>query len=284
MENKDFQQSSGMSALSRVYRNVAKTKALAILSSALISTLERMKHPTFRVAMLVAPILLAVIGPFRSDIYDFWQALLLWAVIIWFSTVVGMVNRALVDEIFPRIAFVNRSAISSIVFGAYLTPIMNWVALNLGWVREPDLYPGDFQVFLTASFASFSVGIVRFYLFHAEESVGAVSAAQTKPAIFDRIAATDFNQIIRMTVDDHYVEIATDAGQERILMRFADAVREMGEGNGVLTHRSHWVNPTAVTGCRKDGAKLYLLMRDGAEVPVSKTYRGRVQDAGLLSD
>lgn len=242
-----------------------------------------MKHPLFRVAMIVSPVILAVIGPFRSDVYDFWYALVLWTVIIWVSTVVGMLNRSLTDVLLPKIGFLQGGVLSAVVFAAYLTPVMRFVAIDFGFVQTESLYPSDLQVFLTAAFASFSVSLTRFYLFRTEAAESA-EAISTEAPIFARIGATQFDQIIRMTVNDHYVEIETDLGQERILMRFADAVREMGEGNGVLTHRSHWVNPEAVTGCRKDGTKLFLLMRDGAEVPVSKTYRARIAEAGLAED
>lgn len=242
-----------------------------------------MKHPTFRVAMLVSPVLLAVIGPFRSDIYDFWHALVLWTVIIWVSTAVGMLNRSITDALLPKIGFLQGGLLSSVIFAAYLTPVMRWVAVDNGFIQSVELYPSDLQVFLTATFASFSVALVRFYLFHTN-GPEITEMSQTSAPIFSRIKATRFDQIIRMTVNDHYVEIETDLGQERILMRFADAVREMGEGNGILTHRSHWVNPEAVTGCRKEGTKMFLLMRDGSEVPVSKTYRARVADAGLAED
>jgi hypothetical protein len=283
MENKPFHSCNDPVTDSRTSDPVAKNTALAILSGALSATLQRMKHPTFRVAMLVAPVILAVIGPFRSDIYDFWHALVLWTLIIWVATALGMFNRSVTDLLLPKIGFLQGGLLSSIVFAAYLTPLMRWVAVDQGLILSTELYPSDLQVFLTATFASFSVALVRYYLFHSNDASG-VEPAQAPPPIFDRIAASRFDQIIRMTVNDHYVEIETDLGQERILMRFADAVREMGEGNGILTHRSHWVNPEAVTGCRKEGTKMFLLMRDGSEVPVSKTYRSRVADAGLAED
>ena len=283
MEKKDFHQVDRTATLSRTTELVAKSFALTILSGAVSTTLRRMKHPLFRLAMLVSPLILAVIGPFRSDIYDFWHALVLWAVIIWVSTAIGMLNRSITDALLPRIGFLQGGLLSAIIFAAYLTPVMRYVAIDMGFILSEELYPSDLQVFLTATFASFTVALVRFYLFHSEEAEAA-EPVLTTAVIFTRIQATRFEQIIRMTVNDHYVEIETDLGQERILMRFADAVREMGEGNGMLTHRSHWVNPEAVTGSRKEGTKMFLLMRDCAEVPVSKTYRARVVEAGLAED
>lgn len=281
METRSFHQSGGIPEKSGNAPNVNKPSAFAIISGALDDAIGRMRHPAFRVAMLIAPVVLTVVGPFRSDIYNFWQALILWALVIWVSTLLGMINRALVDHLLPRLGFMARGCVSAVVFGAYLTPIMRWFSVDSGIMR-PEFYPTDLEVFLTAALGSFSVAAVRFYIFHAPEAQADLPSGPIQPPIFDRIEATRFDQIIRMTVNDHYVEIFTDLGQERILMRFADAVREMGEGNGVLVHRSHWVNPAAVTGSREEGIKVFLLTRDGAEVPVSKTYRDNAVSAGLI--
>ena len=41
--------------------------------------------------------------------------------------------------------------------------------------------------------------------------------------------------------EDHYLRVHTSAGQELILMRLADAVRELAGVEGLQTHRSWWV-------------------------------------------
>jgi len=64
-------------------------------------------------------------------------------------------------------------------------------------------------------------------------------------------------------------------------MRMTDAETELLHGAGLRVHRSHWVSRSAVTGRRRDGDRLFLSVSDGAEIPVSRSARARVREAGL---
>jgi LytTr DNA-binding domain len=81
--------------------------------------------------------------------------------------------------------------------------------------------------------------------------------------------------------EDHYLRVYTDRGEELILMRLADAVRELGEDNGLQTHRSWWVSHTGVADTRRTNGKLFLILKSGQEAPVSRTYQPSVRAAGL---
>jgi DNA-binding LytR/AlgR family response regulator len=64
-------------------------------------------------------------------------------------------------------------------------------------------------------------------------------------------------------------------------MRLGDAMQELA-GQGLQVHRSHWVAPEAVRRHRRDKGRDLLVMTDGAEVPVSRSFRAAAQDAGLI--
>ena len=81
--------------------------------------------------------------------------------------------------------------------------------------------------------------------------------------------------------EDHYLRVHTDRGEELILMRLADAIRELGEDNGLQTHRSWWVAKQGVADSRRENGKLYLVLKSGKEAPVSRTYQPNVRAAGL---
>lgn len=81
--------------------------------------------------------------------------------------------------------------------------------------------------------------------------------------------------------EDHYLRVHTDLGEELILMRLADAIRELGEENGLQTHRSWWVSRQGVTDARRERGKLFLVLPSGREAPVSRTYQSSVRAAGL---
>lgn len=81
--------------------------------------------------------------------------------------------------------------------------------------------------------------------------------------------------------EDHYLRVHTNRGEEMILMRLADAIRELGDDNGLQTHRSWWVSHKGVSDARRANGKLVLVLKSGREVPVSRTYQPDVRAAGL---
>ncbi len=81
--------------------------------------------------------------------------------------------------------------------------------------------------------------------------------------------------------EDHYLRVHTSFGQELILMRLADAIRELAGADGLQVHRSWWVAKGAVKDTRRQGGKLSLVLESGVVVPVSRTFLPKVRAAGL---
>jgi hypothetical protein len=89
-------------------------------------------------------------------------------------------------------------------------------------------------------------------------------------------------EIYAVSAEDHYLRVHTSAGQELILMRLADAIRELKGLEGLQTHRSWWVARQGLADVMKNDGKLALKIKSGAEAPVSRTYLKAVRDAGWL--
>lgn len=85
--------------------------------------------------------------------------------------------------------------------------------------------------------------------------------------------------IVSLSMQDHYVEITTQMGQQLVLMRFSDAIAELDDLSGLRIHRSHWVGEHHMVGLRRAGNRTMLQLSDGRELPVSQTYKAAVQDA-----
>lgn len=81
--------------------------------------------------------------------------------------------------------------------------------------------------------------------------------------------------------EDHYLRVHTSLGEELILMRLADAVRELGGSGGLQVHRSWWVATAAVRDVKRTGGKVSLVLPSGKEAPVSRTFMADVKAAGL---
>lgn len=82
--------------------------------------------------------------------------------------------------------------------------------------------------------------------------------------------------------EDHYLRVHTSLGEELILMRLADAVRELNGAEGLQVHRSWWVAKSGVTDEKRVDGRSLLVLPSGTEVPISRSYRGKAKDAGLI--
>jgi len=72
--------------------------------------------------------------------------------------------------------------------------------------------------------------------------------------------------------EDHYLRLHTSKGQDLILMRLADAVSELEGIEGAQVHRSWWVARDAIADAKRGDGRATLTLKDGVEVPVSRTY------------
>lgn len=89
-------------------------------------------------------------------------------------------------------------------------------------------------------------------------------------------------RLVCLEMQDHYLAVHTTGGSELILCRMEDAAREL-QGLGQRVHRSWWVAQDAVVGTEREGQRQFLRLRDGRSVPIGRTYRARLKEAGLLS-
>jgi hypothetical protein len=82
--------------------------------------------------------------------------------------------------------------------------------------------------------------------------------------------------------EDHYLRVHTSLGEEMILMRLADAVRELSHADGLQVHRSWWVAKQGVRDEKRVDGRSLLVLPSGTEVPVSRSYRAKAKEAGLI--
>ena len=77
-------------------------------------------------------------------------------------------------------------------------------------------------------------------------------AAAVSTPLARRLKPENRGALIRLSAEDHYTEVVTESGRELLLIRFADALGELGEADGMQVHRSHWVAVQAVKGFRRE--------------------------------
>jgi hypothetical protein len=97
------------------------------------------------------------------------------------------------------------------------------------------------------------------------------------PPLLARLKPELRGAILHLTVEDHYTVVTTSRGRQLILLRFSDALRELGATDGLRTHRSHWVAADQVAALGRSEGRLVIRLKTGAEIPVSRSYAEAVR-------
>lgn len=99
---------------------------------------------------------------------------------------------------------------------------------------------------------------------------------------FDKLPVELRGNVLALEAEQHYMRVYTSAGSTLILYRLSDAMRELG-AQGMQVHRSFWVAYGAVTKVDGGGGgALKLVLKNGIEVPVSRSFRIAVQAKNSL--
>lgn len=104
-----------------------------------------------------------------------------------------------------------------------------------------------------------------------------------RPAIIDRIKPSLRDaHIYALSAEDHYVRVITSGGEDLVLMRLSDAVKETAPLVGLSPHRSWWVAEAGTDSVTRKDSKIILILKSGQTVPVSRNGAKTVRAAGWL--
>lgn len=110
----------------------------------------------------------------------------------------------------------------------------------------------------------------------APEAPAPVVPAAPSP-FFKRIPVHLGSDLLALGAEDHYLRVITAVGSDLILMRMSDALAELGDGAGLQVHRSWWVARAAIESVSRSNGRTALVLKNGLEVPVSRTYLAAVR-------
>ncbi len=102
-------------------------------------------------------------------------------------------------------------------------------------------------------------------------------------SFFDRVPKRLGGDLICLRMEDYHLHVYSSAGDALILMKISDAEAELTAIEGLRLHRSWWVARSAVTGWRRDGKNLELILRNGLTAPVARERQKKVRAAGWQS-
>lgn len=197
-----------------------------------------------------------------------------WLVIVGLALAFGIALRVAIQRLRPGIGYLAASAAAAVTAGILMAVVLPPVAVAL--LGGPlERMPGFAAIAVLVASLGCGIALLR-DLLNREAAAPPAAVARPPPRLAARLPAEIVGRILHLSVSDHYVEVATDRGAGRILMRFADALDEIAGVPGERVHRSHWVAHEAVAEVRRAGGRTFLVLVNGTEVPVSRAYREAV--------
>lgn len=237
------------------------------------------------IAMAVG-LFLALSGAFGTIELTLWRRLAYWGVLMTAGTFLGGTIARLFfphgDPPGPAWRLWRNGLLASVAMSAPFTAVV-WLGsrivlgADIPLSRLPMLFVPVFMVAVVMTALNTLVERQRTALALAE-----AAPPPPKPVKFlERLPLRLRDaELWAVEAEDHYLRLHTSKGQDLILMRLADAVAELDGLEGAQVHRSWWVARAALTDVRRGDGRATLTLKDGAQVPVSRTYAKALREAG----
>ena len=226
-----------------------------------------------------ASIITALAGPFGTgDLLGLPARTAYWLVICFAGYSIGALSSLLFDRPLENRTFALRISVVALVSTTLITlvvagmnfAVFRWMPEGLEWLEfTATLYVITWIVSALVDLTTHQ---------HATD----IQAQDTSPMILDRLVIDKRGALVALSVEDHYVRIMTTKGEDMVLMRLSDAIRETAPVDGAQVHRSHWVAWAQVQGAKRKGDGAVLTTTTGTKIPVSRANMFRIRDAGLL--
>ncbi len=163
---------------------------------------------------------------------------------------------------------------------AMIPPMALIVWLSYRLVSPPGLplraLPDMLSITAVMCFAGMAIGVA---LRQRGLGPGVTQAGPVPPKFLERLPLKLRGaEVWAVEAQDHYLRLHTSKGQDLILMRLADAIAELQGIEGARVHRSWWIARDAITEARRGDGRATLTLKDGSEVPVSRTYAGQLRE------
>ncbi|MCP5036610.1 MAG: DNA-binding protein [Rhodobacteraceae bacterium] len=221
-------------------------------------------------------------GPFGTfSEFNFPVRIMYWSVIVGTSILLVLAARVLFLSFFPRLKYAWISVLVALAIAMLLTPL---IIVFSHFFIDPNFngYRPDARLSVLIFLLVLFVDLMRYYITRAVSAEIVERVKPVEPRLSERLPAHIRGDILHICGRDHQVEVRTEFGLCQIRLRLKDAIAEMEGIEGLSVHRSHWVTVSAVTGNGMEDNRPYLLLRDGATVPVSQKYADNVRARGLL--
>ncbi len=232
-----------------------------------------------------AALFLSFIGPFNATPgFPVWAVFLYWFCLIYLGSLTAELTGRFLERVFPDLPLPVNLAMLSVAAALVVTVGVFFVETVITSRQIPLAYaPRIFGLVWVISAAMTAVGYMADKSILAPPPADAPAGAGPVETFLSRLPLKYRKaELYAVSSEDHYLRVHTSLGEELILMRLADAVRELNGAEGLQVHRSWWVAIPAVRDVRRAGGKTSLVLPSGKDAPVSKSYLAEVKAAGLI--
>ena len=221
-----------------------------------------------------------IAAPFGTSVTPIPMRAAYWALCIFSASVMStaIITSAHHSKTLDILPIWAKSPLGALAFAAVYAGVL--VILTRLFFGNSPSTPGYVELFLYSAPIAVAVAVIV-DLFRTDDPVETKSTSPSD-RFFKRLKPALGRDLVCLSMQDHYVEVKTKLGGQLILMRFADALEELTDQPGWRIHRSHWVAEDGIKDIRREGGKTIIIMVDGAELPVSRTYLPALRDAGVI--
>ena len=222
---------------------------------------------------------LAILGPFGSGSIPWPQVWLYWVGFIALGGVFGFGAGEIIPRLFPQLPRAGVYAVIPFFVAIAVTLAILWLegalSRELTLARLAATYGPALVISAFVSAVAYAVDRI------SEGGRTTVETGGPGRSLTDKLPHRLRSAAIRaLTAEDHYLRVRTERGEALILMRLSDAIAACEALDGARTHRSWWVARDAVADAKKGDGRATLILTDGTEAPVSRTYYPALRDAG----
>lgn len=224
-------------------------------------------------------VVMALLGPFGTALMPLGERMTYWLACMVGGGAIGIAVDAAVQRVLSR--FWPRLILVSLGMSPLVAGLVTLVNIAMYGQAGPasELLGFWFQV-LVVSFAAMALRQLAW-------RTPTVIIAETPPTadpfetFRQRLSAKRrATNLIAVQAEDHYLRVHTDAGDELITARFADALSELAAAPGFQTHRSWWVAADAIDEVRWSRGRGEARLSCGLNVPISRGHAAPLKAAG----
>jgi hypothetical protein len=227
-----------------------------------------------------AGVVLALVGAFGTSSYPLLQRLPVFSFIGAGSGLIVAGCIAAISKIrwLDDRPIARRLAVSLAM--APLSALWVWLVISFVYLGKLNLWglvvSLGYTALLAGPMALISWLVFRPRVIHAAKAQGPLKFMERLP-----FRLRD-GELYAVEAEDHYLRVRTSKGSDLILMRLSDALLELEGVEGVQTHRSWWVAKVGVADVRRTGGRAVVVLKDGCEAPVSRTYARALRASGWI--